>query len=72
MNLKVYTFRDRLVQNKYLKLPYLVQHENGNPLRTIGSSSFRWNKRKATFASLAEGKVWLMNGPLNSLFLRLH
>ena len=58
MNLEVYTFRGRLVQNKYLKLPYLVQHENGNPLRTIGSSSFRWNKRKVTFASLAEGKVW--------------
>ena len=30
----------------------------GTPLRKIGSSSFRWNKRKATFASLAEGKVW--------------
>ena len=58
MNLEIYTFRGRLVQNKYLKLSYLVQHENGNPLRKNGSSSFRWNKRKATFASLAEGKVW--------------
>ena len=57
MHLEVYTFRGRLVKNKYLKLPYLVQHEKGNPLRKIGSSSFRWNKRKATFASLAEGKV---------------
>ena len=31
VNLEVYTFRGRLVQNKYLKLSYLVLHENGTP-----------------------------------------